>query len=47
MAINWEAFYANGGYVNDNSDPCSYDDGEVDEIESLGYSDWQDDNFKK
>ena len=27
MAINWRAFYANGGYSNENSDPYSYDDG--------------------
>lgn len=27
MAIDWEAFYANGGYFNENSDPQSYDDG--------------------
>lgn len=27
MAIDWEAFYANGGYSNENSDPQSYDDG--------------------
>ena len=26
MAINWKAFYANGGYSNENSDPQSYDD---------------------
>ena len=33
MAINWKAFYANGGYSNENSDPLSYDDGEDDENE--------------
>lgn len=33
MAINWRAFYANGGYSNDNSDPYSYDDGCDDEEE--------------
>lgn len=27
MSIDWEAFYANGGYSNENSDPQSYDDG--------------------
>ena len=27
MTIDWEAFYANGGYSNENSDPQSYDDG--------------------
>ena len=27
MAIDWKAFYANGGYSNENSDPQSYDDG--------------------
>lgn len=32
MAIDWNAFYANGGYSNENSDPLSYDDGEDDEV---------------
>ena len=27
MAIDWKAFYANGGYSNENSDPESYNDG--------------------
>ena len=31
MAIDWKAFYANGGYSNENSDPQSYDDGLDDE----------------
>ena len=26
MSVNWKAFFANGGYSNDNSDPASYDD---------------------
>ena len=26
MAIDWKAFYANGGYSNENSDPQSYYD---------------------
>ena len=26
MAIDWKAFYANGGYSNENSDQQSYDD---------------------
>lgn len=26
--IDWKAFYAGGGYSNENSDPASYDDGE-------------------
>ena len=26
MAIDWKAFYANGSYSNENSDPQSYDD---------------------
>ena len=26
MAIDWKAFYANGGFSNENSDPQSYDD---------------------
>ena len=31
MAIDWKAFYANGGYSNENSDPQSYDDGPDDD----------------
>lgn len=27
MTIDWKAFYVNGGYSNENSDPQSYDDG--------------------
>ena len=27
MATDWIAFYARGGYSNENSDPASYDDG--------------------
>lgn len=44
MAIDWKAFYANGDYSNENSDPLSYDDGEDDEeyIDPLSeYNDWQ------
>ena len=26
MAIDWKAFYANGGYSNENSDPKSHHD---------------------
>ena len=26
MAIDWKAFWGNGGYSNENSDPQSYDD---------------------
>jgi RecJ-like exonuclease len=26
--IDWKAFYAGGGYSNENSDPDSYDDGQ-------------------
>ena len=26
MSVNWKAFFANGGYSNDNADPASYDD---------------------
>ena len=35
MAIDWKAFYANGGYSNENSDPQSYDDEDdyIDEYE--------------
>ena len=27
MTTDWRAFYARGGYSNENSDPASYDDG--------------------
>ena len=33
MTIDWKAFYANGGYSNENSDPQSYDDGLADDDE--------------
>ena len=26
MSVNWKAFFANGGYSSENSDPASYDD---------------------
>lgn len=48
MAIDWNAFYANGGYSNENSDPCSYDDGEDSEdfLDHLyEYNDWRNDNL--
>ena len=38
MAIDWKAFYANGGYSNENSDPQSYDD-EVDYDDEYEMSD--------
>ena len=32
MAIDWNAFFANGGFSNENSDPVSYsDDDDFDE----------------
>ena len=32
MAIDWNAFFANGGFSNENSDPASYsDDDDFDE----------------
>ena len=31
MAIDWKAFYANGGYSNENSDPQPYDDDDFDD----------------
>lgn len=48
MAIDWEAFWANGGYSNENSDPLSYDDGEDSEdfLDQLDeYNDWRNDNL--
>ena len=32
MSIDWNAFFANGGFSNENSDPASYsDDDDFDE----------------
>ena len=31
MAIDWKAFYVNGGYSNENSDPQSYDGDDLDD----------------
>ena len=48
LSIDWKAFYANGGYSNENSDPESYDNGseEVDYLDPLDeYNDWRNDNF--
>ena len=48
MSIDWKAFYANGGYSNENSDPESYcnDCGEEDYLDPLDeYNDWRNDNF--
>ena len=39
MAIDWKAFYANGGYSNENSDPQSYDAGDDDDDEYEMYDD--------
>ena len=39
MAIDWKAFYANGGYSNENSDPQSYDDEDDYDDEYEGYDD--------
>ena len=39
MAIDWKAFYANGGYSNENSDPQSYDDVDDDDDEYEMYDD--------
>ena len=39
MAIDWKAFYANGGYSNENSDPQSYDDEDDDDDEYEMYDD--------
>ena len=42
MAIDWQAFYANGGYSNENSDPQSYDDGlDDDDVEYERYDDYE------
>ena len=39
MAIDWKAFYANGGYSNENSDPQSYDEEDDDDDEYEMYDD--------
>ena len=39
MAIDWKAFYANGGYSNENSDPQSYDDEDDYDDEYIRYDD--------
>ena len=40
LSIDWKAFYANGGYSNENSDPQSYyDESFYDNIEDDDYSD--------
>lgn len=39
MAIDWKAFWANGGYSNENSDPQSYDDEDDDDDEYERYDD--------
>ena len=39
MAIDWNAFFANGGYSNENSDPQSYDDEDDDDDEYERYDD--------
>ena len=39
MAIDWEAFWANGGFSNENSDPQSYNDEDDYDDESEMYDD--------
>ena len=39
MAIDWKAFYANGGYSNENSDPQLYDNEDDYDDESERYDD--------
>lgn len=39
MAIDWNAFFANGGFSNENSDPQSYDDEDDDGDEYEMYDD--------
>lgn len=48
MVFCSNAFYANGGYSNENSDPLSYDNGEDSEdlLDPLDeYNDWRNDNL--
>lgn len=39
MAIDWKAFWANGGYSNENSDPQSYDGDDLDDDDCEEYYD--------
>ena len=39
MAIDWKAFYANGGYSNENNDPQSYDGYDLDDGDYEEYYD--------
>ena len=39
MAIDWEAFWANGGFSNENSDPQSYDCDDFDDDDWEEYYD--------
>ena len=39
MTIDWKAFWANGGFSNENSDPQSYDDEDDDDDEYERYDD--------
>lgn len=36
IKIDWNSFYANGGYSNNNSDPASY----IEEIQEYNYDDY-------
>ena len=39
MAIDWNAFFANGGFSNANSDPQSYDGDDLDDGDFEEYYD--------
>ena len=45
MSVNWKAFFANGGYSNENSDPASYDDVWVDDCDDIIDNDFMNDDW--
>lgn len=46
MSVNWKAFFANGGYSNENSDPASYDDDAwVDDCDDIIDNDFMNDDW--
>ena len=46
MSVNWKAFFANGGYSNENSDPASYDDDVlVDDCDDIIDNDFMNDDW--
>lgn len=38
MAIDWDKFFANGGFSNENSDPASFDIGPDDDFDEEDFN---------